>query len=162
MLAAPGLEQCVDLDWLQRRLAAALAETGRPWRRVSVMVAGDERMRALNRAHRDRDATTDVLAFESSAAGEPLEADVVVGAGEAARQAAARQHRIEQELLLYALHGVLHCAGWDDQTPQGFEAMHTEEDRILAAIGVGPTFGARRSGRTGRPEGSVRRSHSVG
>jgi ssRNA-specific RNase YbeY (16S rRNA maturation enzyme) len=48
---------------------------------------------------------------------------------------------IEREVLLYALHGILHCAGFDDRTPQDFEAMHAEEDRILLAIDVGATFG---------------------
>ena len=65
-------------------------------------------------------------------------------------QKSSREDSIEQELLLYALHGVLHCAGFDDRTNDDFEAMHVEEDRILTAIGVGPTFARDASGHDGR------------
>ena len=44
------------------------------------------------------------------------------------------------QLLLYILHGLLHCAGFDDHDPAEHDRMHTEEDRILTAIGVGPVF----------------------
>jgi ssRNA-specific RNase YbeY (16S rRNA maturation enzyme) len=43
-------------------------------------------------------------------------------------------------LLLYTLHGVLHCIGFDDHEEADFEAMHGAEDAVLAAIGVGPVF----------------------
>ena len=41
--------------------------------------------------------------------------------------------------------GILHCAGYEDKSDEGFRAIHAEEDRILAAIGVGPVFGGRQS-----------------
>lgn len=133
----------LDARWLRERLAAAVGEVPRPVRRVTVTVIGDARMRDLNRRHRNADHTTDVLAFELSAPGAPVEADIVVCGDEASRRAAELGHAVERELLLYALHGVLHCAGFDDHTREGFDAMHAEEDRILAAIGVGATFSAR-------------------
>ena len=43
-------------------------------------------------------------------------------------------------MLLYAVHGLLHCAGFDDHETAAFDRMHAEEDRILRAIGVGPIF----------------------
>ena len=135
----------IDTAWLRDCLVAALAHLDRAVRRVDVTVVDDDEMRALNQAHRHVAETTDVLAFECSDPGRPMEADIVVCAGEAARRAAELGHSIERELLLYALHGALHCAGFDDQTENGFAAMHAEEDRILAAIGVGPTFDGDRS-----------------
>jgi len=48
---------------------------------------------------------------------------------------------VRHELLLYALHGLLHCCGYDDSTDADREVMHTEEDRILEAIGVGRVYG---------------------
>lgn len=130
----------VDTGWLRDRLALAVAHLDRPIARVTVTVVGDERMRALHEAYRGAADTTDVLTFQHSDAGEPIDADVVVDADEGTRRAAERGHALERELLLYALHGVLHCAGFDDHATDDFEAIHAEEDRILAAIGVGPTF----------------------
>jgi probable rRNA maturation factor len=133
-------ERVLDLRWLRERLLAAVEHVPRPVGSVVVAVVGDERMTALNQRHRGVPAPTDVLAFEHSGAGEAIEADIVVCADEAARRAAQLGHRAEQELLLYALHGVLHCAGFDDRDETAAAAMHAEEDRILGAIGVGPTF----------------------
>lgn len=90
---------------------------------------------------------TDVLTFPISNPGAPIEADVVVCAEEAARRGAELGHAMERELLLYMLHGVLHCAGFDDHDAAGHRAMHEEEDRILRAIGVGATYAGSQSQR---------------
>jgi probable rRNA maturation factor len=140
----------IDGRWLQDRLLAAVAHVAHPVDRITVAIVGDEKMRALNETHRGVSDTTDVLSFERREAGGAIEADIVVCADEAARRATEMGHPIEQELLLYALHGVLHCAGFDDQTNEDFEAMHVEEDRILTAIGVGPTFARDASGHDDR------------
>jgi rRNA maturation RNase YbeY len=129
---------------------AALTHVARPVERVTVTIVGDEKMRALNETHRGVSDTTDVLSFERREDEDAIEADIVICADEAARRATEFAHPIERELLLYALHGVLHCAGFDDQTNEDFEAMHVEEDRILTAIGVGPTFARDSSGHDDR------------
>jgi probable rRNA maturation factor len=140
----------IDERWLHDRLVAALTHVARPVERVAVTIVADEKMRALNQTHRGVSDTTDVLSFERRDDGDTIEADVVICADEAARRAIELEHTVEQELLLYALHGVLHCAGFDDQTNEDFEAMHVEEDRILTAIGVGPTFARDSSGHDDR------------
>jgi probable rRNA maturation factor len=65
---------------------------------------------------------------------------VAVCVDEARRRSAELEHPLERELLLYALHGMLHAAGMDDRTPDEFARMHAQEDRLLAAIGLEPTF----------------------
>jgi len=57
------------------------------------------------------------------------------------------------ELLLYALHGMLHLCGFDDRTDRGFRTMHRREDDILTALGFGPVFAAqpKSSSRVRRP-----------
>ena len=58
----------------------------------------------------------------------------------ARRRARAEGVPVERELLLYALHGMLHLAGFDDRTDRDFAAMHRTEDDILTRIGVGAVF----------------------
>jgi rRNA maturation RNase YbeY len=140
----------IDEPWLHDRLVAALTHVARPVARITVTIVGDEKMRGLNDAHRGVSDTTDVLSFERRDDDDAIEADIVICADEAARRATELEHTVERELLLYALHGVLHCAGFDDQTNEDFEAMHVEEDRILTAIGVGPTFARDSSGHDDR------------
>ena len=59
-------------------------------------------------------------------------------------QAAAQRLnlKVADELLLYALHGILHLCGYDDRTPADYRRMHRLEDRILTQLGIGPIFAA--------------------
>ena len=136
----PGAEGAFDLAWLTRQFSDALKQIARPVARISVLIVDDDRITALNRRHLGADGTTDVLAFPATGPGEAIDADIAICADVARRQAKQRGHRPERELLLYALHGLLHCAGFDDGSEPGAAAMHAEEDRILRAIGVGPVF----------------------
>jgi len=141
-----GRSPRLDLEWIRVTLAAALDHIERRVACITVKIVDDARMRDLHERHRDSACTTDVLTFDHSGVHGPVEADIVLCVDEAARCAAERGHPIERELVLYALHGVLHCAGFDDRTPEDSEAMHAEEDRILTAVGVGRTFDTGRAG----------------
>jgi probable rRNA maturation factor len=57
-----------------------------------------------------------------------VEGDIVVCLDEAARQAKKRNHPIRLEVLLYALHGMLHLLGYDDVSARQAARMHRRED----------------------------------
>lgn len=108
-----------------------------------MQVVDDETMSTLHSRHAGETGTTDVLTFDlREDVEQPLDADIVVCIDEAGRQAATRGHAVERELLLYILHGALHCLGHDDHDDAAYLAMHREEDAVLTAIGVGRTFDA--------------------
>jgi probable rRNA maturation factor len=94
---------------------------------------------------------TDVLTFplETDSLGRVTAGEVVVCVPEARRRARVEGVPVERELLLYALHGMLHLAGFDDRTAPDFATMHRTEDDILTQLGVGPVFSAPR-GRVGK------------
>lgn len=149
--AARGDAAAIDLEWLRDRFARAAAMAGRPLARVTACLRSDAEMIRLHKAHCGLDSTTDVLTFPQSSQGEPVDVDIAVCVDEARRRAAEFGHSAERELLLYALHGLLHCCGHDDHDEASWAAMHAEEDRILAAIGVGPVFSAERPAEGGAP-----------
>jgi probable rRNA maturation factor len=111
---------------------------------VRVRVASDDEVAHVHQRYLGIPGTTDVITFDlaegASASGTPLDVDVLVCLDEARRQATARGHAPDHELVLYALHGVLHCLGEDDHDPASHDRMHRREDSILQAIGVGATF----------------------
>lgn len=131
-------------QWLTRHAAMAvgfLEVRGE----VRVRVVGDAQMQAAHQRHLNDPTTTDVLTFDlrspgEVAAGAPLDVDVMVCHDVAAREASARGHGTERELLLYVVHAVLHCLDHDDLDDRSAQAMHAREDEVLTAIGVGPTF----------------------
>ena len=116
---------------------------------VRVRVVGDAEMDGLHRKHTGVAGTTDVLTFDLRDMGlGPLDVDIVVCLDEAQRQAGARGHGVERELLLYVVHGLMHCLGHDDHEEAACARMHAAEDALLTAIGVGPVYA--------RPEGGGR------
>ena len=108
---------------------------------VRVRVVGDQEMAAAHERYSGVAGTTDVLTFNLAEAGDGLDVDVLVCMDEAERQAGRRGHAVERELLLYVIHGVLHCLGHDDHDEAAAARMHAEEDRVLEAVGVGATYG---------------------
>lgn len=150
-LEIEGLDALGDAgarEWLRAKARDALAELSRRFGlsgEVRVGVVRDAAMTALHARTMGIDETTDVLTFdllggEDGGAGR-IDADIVVCVDEAARQAAQRGHGAERELLLYVVHGALHCvAGFDDLTETDAARMHAAEDEVLRAIGVGSVY----------------------
>ncbi len=153
---AAGLaaQPAFGLEALRQQIAAAVGvvvRSGVAVARLHVEIVDDRSMSDFHARHSGVAGTTDVLTFLGSGNGEPIDVDIIACADEAARRAAEFGHGVERELLLYAVHGLLHCCGHDDHDQVAHDLMHAEEDRILSAIGVGPTF---RPGRDG--EGASR------
>jgi probable rRNA maturation factor len=128
--------------FLQKQLPRAARLMRSPLRELSVVLVGDRRMAELHQQYLGIAGPTDVLTF-------PLEEDrkrnvtageIVICTAEAARVAKRLGTAVERELLLYALHGMLHLLGHDDRTDAGFRTMHRTEDAILTQLGLGPQF----------------------
>jgi probable rRNA maturation factor len=83
----------------------------------------------MARVHGDflRDATeTDVITFPYG--------EILVCPAVARDRAAEYGLEVEQEVLLYALHGLLHLAGYDDKTPALAEEMASAQGRLLERV----------------------------
>lgn len=127
-------------EWLVDHAALALRHLHAPGT-VRINVVLDPEMASMHEEFTGVAGTTDVLTFDLREEPRgPLDTDIIVCLDEAARQAATRDHRPEHELLLYVVHGVLHCLGHDDHDDDDFKAMHDAEDAVLRAIGVGALF----------------------
>lgn len=121
-----------------RILAPKLAE-------LSIVLVGDQRMSRLHEQFMKLPGPTDVLTFplDEDNQGRATAGEVVVCVPEARRRAQEHGVSPRHELLLYAIHGVLHLCGFDDRTDRGFREMHRKEDEILTRLGVGPVFSGR-------------------
>jgi probable rRNA maturation factor len=109
---------------------------------ISIALIGRARMAVLHKKFMNVAGPTDVLTFEleHDARGRITFGEVIVCVPYAQEEAKRLGVAIENEVLLYALHGVLHLSGFDDRTPEDHARMHQEEDRILRRIGIGTIF----------------------
>ena len=109
---------------LRDPVAAALEAAGVSDGHLSLELVGPERIRALNSAHRSRDAPTDVLSFPIDAGGEaagPRElGDVVICPAHA------------EDLVEAAVHGTLHLCGYDHERDEG--EMLALQDRVMISL----------------------------
>lgn len=145
--SVPGGRRRLERD-LARLLRHASRVAGRTVE-VSFAVVSDAAMRDLHRRALGEDRPTDVLAFPLAGAGGP-EGEVVCSAETARREAARRGTDPYHELVLYAVHGLLHLVGHDDRRPAARARMRRAERRALAALEIGPVFAGHRRARRAR------------
>ncbi|MEM9481469.1 MAG: rRNA maturation RNase YbeY [Verrucomicrobiota bacterium] len=93
---------------------------------IEVAFIDDAQISKVHADFLDDDSPTDVITFEHG--------EILISADTAARQCVEHGMSFEKECALYLIHGLLHLAGWDDKTPEEFEKMKTEQERILNLV----------------------------
>ncbi len=99
-------------DRTVRRVVEGVLAGERRNARISVTFVGRDGMRQLNRAYKEQDRPTDVLAFALRGP-DGLIGDIYVCPWMARREAAARRIPLRQELVRLVVHGTLHVLGHD-------------------------------------------------
>jgi len=142
------------IPFLRRHLGAARDGVPSALDSLSVVLLDDREMSRLHMLFLNLPGPTDVLTFpvELNSRGKTCEGEVYICVPEARRRAKIEGVPLNHELLLYAIHGLLHLAGHDDRTERGYQKMHQLEDKILTKLGVGPVFE-----RDSRPDPGPRR-----
>jgi rRNA maturation RNase YbeY len=141
------------VEYLREHLLAAHRLGAPGLRELSVAIVGARKMGELHDTYLKIPEPTDVLTFELEHGrnGKVMSGEVVVCLPVAREMARVNRRAVREELLLYALHGMLHLGGFDDRTRKGYAAMHAMEDEILIRLGVGPVFQASSKSTAGSP-----------
>jgi probable rRNA maturation factor len=132
----------VDAPRLKRAAREVIASAGFKDAEISIAVVDDARMHTLNRQYLRHDYPTDVLSFVLEQDQRSLEGEIIVSADYAAREAERFNWSVNDELLLYVIHGSLHLIGYDDQTPEAKAAMRAKEVEFLGKFNLAPRFDA--------------------
>lgn len=85
---------------------------------ISVAIVGDRKMRSLNKKHRDKDTTTNVLSFSINE-GEPMVlptdtlrlGDVIISYPQVIKEAAEEEMLVDDKINELAQHGLMHLLG---------------------------------------------------
>ncbi len=113
---------------------------------LSIVIAGDETVRELNRRHRQIDAATDVLSFpaahlpEDLASSECYLGDILIAYDYVTRQAASSGADLSDTLCLLVIHGVLHLLGYLHDTAESRDAMWQAQAAALHALRIDPAI----------------------
>jgi len=119
------------LGELARQVTAAHPFPGQ----VQLVLTDDSYIRRLNVAYRGKDCATDVLSFDLGPPFTLEEAattcEIYISAERARAQAARRDVAEIEELARLLVHGLLHLAGYDHDTPEKLLLMERETDLFL-------------------------------
>lgn len=163
-MTAPILEIDIDpiwgetTDWeaLANRAAEAAAqvapELAHPNLLVSLVLADDAEVHALNKQWRAKDKPTNVLSFPMLAREDVLRAaadedapgmlgDLILAQGVCAHEAAEKGVSVESHATHLVIHGLLHLAGYDhEQGDAQAEEMEELERKALALLGLADPY----------------------
>ncbi len=112
---------------------------------VCLIFTSGAQIKKINRKFLKRDGITDVIAFNYGKGNVPMISsptsgreipfgDIFVCVDRAKRQAEKFEHPLLKELLILSVHGALHLAGINDNTPQKRLKMQKKAEKIVAAI----------------------------
>jgi len=103
-------------------------------RKLTILLAGDARLKGLNHAFRGKRKATNVLSFPSDAA--DYAGDVALAYGVTRDEARKAKKPFADHARHLVVHGVLHLAGYDHMNEHDAAVMEPLEARILAKLGV--------------------------
>jgi probable rRNA maturation factor len=94
-------------------------------RTVSLAFIEDDKMRQINAAYRGKNSPTDVLCFED------LD-EIIINLDQIKRQSKEEGRKMSDEIEFIFVHGLLHLAGYRDDTEKGrLEMINLAEDFLL-------------------------------
>lgn len=121
---------------------------------LELLIVDEEEIRRLNREQRGIDKVTDVLSFPSmedirgeellcEEHGDELDEEgrlflgsVVICEKRAREQAEEYGHPYERELYYLAVHGAMHCLGYDHMTDEDKAQMREKEEAVLRKMNL--------------------------
>ena len=119
----------IGAEWFAGAIRSVLDGERREASEISCAVVSDEEIHGLNRRFLHHDYPTDIITFPLE--DDPLEAELVISADTARRQAREYHVSFREECARLAIHGVLHLCGYDDVTEEQRAVMKEREEHYL-------------------------------
>ena len=108
--------------------------------RLGIVIVDNETIHNLNKDFLRHDYPTDVISFqvESEPENGYLEGEVIASAEMANDRAPKFNWTVNEELILYIIHGLLHLVGFDDRTAGDCKIIREKERYYLRHAGFEP------------------------
>ncbi len=101
---------------------------------INISFIDDGLIKKINSRFHGSNFPTDVLAFDLSSDKNYLLVDIYISADTAARNSITYRTDPVSEIYLYVIHGMLHIAGYDDQSPRDKRIMRSKEEFYLSKM----------------------------
>lgn len=94
--------------------------------KISIVLVGDAKIKALNKKYRKSNKVTDVLVFDYG--------EIFICLPQARRQAKKLGNILKKELAILLIHAILHLAGYKDKTKKDLNKMLKKQEEICQKI----------------------------
>lgn len=108
---------------------------------IELIIVTDERITELNKEHRGKEKATDVLSFPIKHSKTNFLGSVIISADTADAVAKELGHRLEEEMRILFIHGLLHIMGYDHETDNG--QMRQKEGEIIEMFNLPSSLSGR-------------------
>jgi len=106
---------------------------------VTILLANDKKLKALNHNFRGFDKPTNVLSFPGGAG---YAGDIAIAYGVTSKEAKTAAKSFVDHAAHLVVHGVLHLAGYDHEVPADAKVMEPLEVKILKRLGIADPYKA--------------------
>ena len=122
----------IDKRLLRRLVKYVADEEGCRILSIDVAIVSADEIERLDRKYLNREGITDVMSFDLSEVGsDELDGQIVVCADAAVVQSKHYGLDVQDELMLYVIHGLLHLIGYDDTSADLASKMRVRQKQIL-------------------------------
>jgi probable rRNA maturation factor len=128
---------------LKKAASAALRQQKVQRASLTILLADNDQLQALNKDFRGKNKPTNVLSFPAADNEEGYLGDVALAAGVVAREARDAKKRFGDHATHLVVHGVLHLLGYDHEKPKDAKIMEPLEVAILKKLGISDPYAVR-------------------
>ena len=98
---------------------------------INYIFSTDTIVYKINKKHLNHDVLTDIITFELSEKGAPINGEIYISVDRVRENAIGQRVSFASELHRVMFHGVLHLCGFRDKTPSEIKKMREKEDYYL-------------------------------
>jgi probable rRNA maturation factor len=120
-----------DRTKLKKFIEGAFRKEKKKLRSLNIIFCSDNDLLVINRRYLKHDFYTDIITFELSENGEPIEGEVYISIDRVKDNSRKLKEPLRREFHRVIFHGVLHLCGYNDKSRTDSAKMRTNEEKLL-------------------------------
>jgi rRNA maturation RNase YbeY len=129
----PGLT-LTDRSRLKRFIASLFKKEGKKLVGLNYIFCSDDYLLDINRQYLKHDYYTDIVTFDLSEPGQPINAEIYISVDRVRDNARQFSSSLKQEIHRVIFHGALHLCGYGDKKKAEAVLMRKMEDKYLELL----------------------------
>jgi probable rRNA maturation factor len=121
-----------DRTKLKKFIEAAFRKEKKKLKSLNYIFCDDEELLQINRLYLSHDYYTDIITFELSDKGEPIDGEVYISIDRVRDNSRDLSQFVYKELHRVIFHGALHLCGYTDKAQPEIRKMREKEDQFLS------------------------------